>query len=99
MKGYKGKFDPDQKMAEHAAAIQQAIAAAKEFANKYDKSFDMAPAYGMGGTYYSPGALKRDLAYHDNSSPCQNEKYALVNQYEYYINLENGGWVTSSMEC
>ena len=93
------KFDPYQKMAEYAAAIQQAIDAAKEFANKFDKQFDICPAYGMGGTYYSPGYLKRDLAYHDNSSPCQNEKYAVVHQHPYYTSLENGGWVSSSMEC
>lgn len=93
------KLDPQQKMAEHAAAIQQAIDSAKEFADKFDLNFEIGPAYGMGGTYYSPGWLKRDLEYHDNSSPCQNEKYAIANEHKYYVSLETGGWVSSSMEC
>lgn len=93
------KHKPELAMAAAEAAICEAINHAKKVANKYDLSFDMSPAYGMGGTYYSPGYLKRDLEHHDNSSPCQNEKYAVVNQHKYYVSLETGGWVSSSMEC
>lgn len=82
-----------------AAAIQEAIDIAVKVANEVGGSIDIGPAYGMGGTYYSPGFLKNDLERHDNSEPYLNEKYAIVNQHSYYTSLETGGWVSSSMEC
>ncbi len=76
--------------------IQDAIDYAKKIADKYDLTFNMYPAYGMGGSYYSPGYLKQDLEHHQSNGYPQ---FAIVNQYEYYTSLENGGWVSSSMEC
>ncbi|YP_010844017.1 hypothetical protein PP427_gp161 [Salmonella phage KM16] len=76
--------------------IQDAIDYAKKIADENDIMFDINPAYGIGGSYYSPGFLKEDLEHHkSNGYP----HYAIVNQFDYYTSLETGGWVSSSMEC
>ncbi|VCU43204.1 hypothetical protein MAR005P1_00006 [Escherichia virus vB_Eco_mar005P1] len=48
-------------LAEAVAKIYAAIEAAKEIADKQNTTFNLYPAYGMGGTYHSPGHLKADL--------------------------------------
>lgn len=90
------KHSPEKAMADAQAAIIDAINQAKLVANKYNLSFDLSPAYGMGGTYYSPGALKRDQSYWNE---CNHPDYAVLEQYSYYVSEENGGWVSSTMEC
>ena len=76
--------------------IQDAIDYAKKIADENDMMFNINPAYGMGGSYYSPGFLKEDLEHHiSNDYP----QFAIVNQFDYYTSLESGGWVSSSMEC
>lgn len=90
------KHKPELAMAAAEAAICEAINQAKKVADKYDLSFDMSPAYGMGGTYYSPGFLKKELEHYTEQS---NPKWATVNEYDYAVSLESGGWVSSSMEC
>lgn len=76
--------------------IHEAIRRAEEIANKYETHFNIYPARGMGGDYYSPGALKADLAHWEEYGEAQ---YAIVNQHDYTTSLENGGWVSSSSEC
>lgn len=83
-------------LAEAVAKIYAAIEAAKEIANKQNTTFDLYPAYGMGGTYYSPGFLKKELEHYTEQG---NPNWATVNQHSYYTSLESGGWVASSMEC
>lgn len=90
------KHNPQKAMDSAQAAIIEAINHAKRVANKYDLSFDLAFAYGMGGTYYSPGALKKDKEH------CERQgapEWAVIEQHPYYVSEENGGWVSSSMEC
>lgn len=89
------KHKPELAMAAAEAAICEAINHAKKVADKYDLSFEMSPAYGMGGTYYSPGFLKKELDHYTENG---NPNWATVNQ-QYYTSLESGGWVSSSMEC
>lgn len=76
--------------------IHKAIRRAEEIADKYETHFNIYPARGMGGDYYSPGALKADLAHWENYGEAQ---YAIVNQHDYTTDLENGGWISSSAEC
>lgn len=90
------KHNPKDAMAAAEAAIIEAIEQAKKVANKYDLEFSINPAYGMGGTYYSPGFLKKELEHYTEQG---NPSWATVNQHEYYTSLETGGWVSSSMEC
>ncbi|BAQ22790.1 hypothetical protein AU156_gp140 [Edwardsiella phage PEi20] len=90
------KHKPELTMAAAEAAICEAINHAKKVADKYGLSFEMSPAYGMGGTYYSPGALKKDL---ERETEMGHPNWAVVNQHSYYTSLESGGWVSSSMEC
>lgn len=91
-----GKHNPEQPMANAQATIIDAINQAKLVANKYGLSFDLTFAYGMGGTYYSPGALKRDQKDWNESN---HPEFAVLEQYSYYVSEENGGWVSSTMEC
>lgn len=90
------KHKPELAMAAAEAAISEAINQAKKVADKYDLSFEIAPAYGMGGTYYSPGFLKKELEHYTEQGKAD---WATVNNYSYYTSLEEGGWVSSSMEC
>lgn len=90
------KHNPHKAMAEAQAAICEAINQAKKVADKYGLSFDINPAYGMGGTYYSPGALKKDQDHWTNNG---TPKWSILEQHSYYVSEENGGWVSSSMEC
>lgn len=90
------KHKPELAMAAAEAAISEAINQAKKVADKYDLSFEIAPAYGMGGTYYSPGFLKKELGHYTEQG---HPNWATVNQHSYYTSLESGGWVSSSMEC
>lgn len=90
------KHNPQQAMNNAQAAIIEAINHAKKVADKYDLSFDLAFAYGMGGTYYSPGAAKKDK---EHWAAAGHPRYAVTEQYSYYVSEERGGWVSSSMEC
>lgn len=90
------KHNPKAALASAEAAIYEAINQAKKVADKYNLSFVMSPAYGMGGTYYSPGFLKKELEHYTENG---NPNWATVNQHSYYTSLESGGWVSSSMEC
>ncbi|QPI13992.1 hypothetical protein MYO4S_00241 [Serratia phage 4S] len=89
-------MDRQERLAAASAAIQEAINNAVKIANELDGTIDVAPAYGMGGTYYSPGALKADLDYWTSQGKAN---WATVNNHEYYVSLESGGWVSSTMEC
>lgn len=83
-------------LAEAVAKIYAAIEAAKEIADKQNTTFNLYPAYGMGGTYHSPGHLKADL------ERCTKNGYAEradVYQYDYNLSLETGGWIASSHTC
>ncbi|EMS9118289.1 hypothetical protein WLC71_002158 [Escherichia coli] len=83
-------------LAEAVAKIYAAIEAAKEIANKQNTTFDLYPAYGMGGTYHSPGHLKADL---ERCTKNGQAEWADVYQYDYNLSLEDGGWVASSHTC
>lgn len=90
------KHDPQKAMVSAEIAIMEAINHAKKIANKYDLSFEVGFAYGMGGTYYSPGSVKADKEYWENNG---TPEYSVINNYGYYVSEETGGWVSSSMEC
>lgn len=83
-------------LAEAVAKIYAAIEAAKEIADKQNTTFDLYPAYGMGGTYHSPGHLKADL---ERCTKNGRAEWADVYQYDYNLSLEDGGWVASSHTC
>ncbi|EFW1995168.1 hypothetical protein F1B01_03435 [Shigella sonnei] len=83
-------------LAEAVAKIYAAIEAAKEIADKQNTTFDLYPAYGMGGTYHSPGHLKADL---ERCTKNGQAEWADVYQYDYNLSLEDGGWVASSHTC
>lgn len=83
-------------LAEAVAKIYAAIEAAKEIADKQNTTFDLYPAYGMGGTYHSPGHLKADL---ERCTKNGQAEWADVYQYDYNLSLETGGWVASSHTC
>lgn len=83
-------------LAEAVAKIYAAIEAAKEIANKQNTTFNLYPAYGMGGTYHSPGHLKADL---ERCTKNGQAEWADVYQYDYNLSLEDGGWVASSHTC
>lgn len=76
--------------------IHEAIRRAEKIADKYETHFNIYPARGMGGDYYSPGALKADLA---SCEARDTPEWAIVNQHDYTTNLETGGWISSSAEC
>lgn len=86
----------NERLSAAEAAIQKAIDEAVKIANELDGTIDIGPAYGMGGTYYSPGALAKDL---ENSIAEGQPKWAIINEHPYYTSLETGGWVSSTMEC
>ncbi|AUO78630.1 hypothetical protein vBKpnF48_5 [Klebsiella phage vB_Kpn_F48] len=90
------KRNPKEEMAKAVEAINDAIRHAKVVADHYNTEFTISPAYGMGGTYYSPGFLKKELEQYTEQG---NPSWATINQHEYYTSLETGGWVSSSMEC
>ncbi|WPK34346.1 hypothetical protein [Escherichia phage AV111] len=83
-------------LAEAVAKIYAAIEAAKEIADKQNTTFNLYPAYGMGGTYHSPGHLKADL---ERCTKNGQAEWADVYQYDYNLSLEDGGWVASSHTC
>lgn len=76
--------------------IHEAIRRAEEIADKHETFFNIYPARGMGGDYYSPGALKADLEHWEKFGEPQ---YAIVNTHDYTTDLAEGGWVSSSAEC
>lgn len=83
-------------LAEAVAKIYAAIEVAKEIADKQNTTFDLYPAYGMGGTYHSPGQLKADL---ERCTKNGYAEWADVYQYDYNLSLETGGWIASSHTC
>lgn len=89
-------MDRQERLAAASAAIQKAIDEAVKIANELDGTIDIGPAYGMGGTYYSPGALRNDLNHWESSNKAH---WAIINQHPYHTDLETGGWVSSTMEC
>ncbi len=89
-------YSKNKELANAVNEIHKAIRRAEEIADKYETHFNIYPARGMGGDYYSPGALKADLAHWENYGEAQ---YAIVNQHDYTTDLEKGGWVSSSSEC
>lgn len=90
------KHNPEKAMTQAVKEIEEAIAQAKLIANMHNLEFSLDTAYGMGGTYYSPGYLARDLE-HQNESGCSD--YAIVNQYPYNLDTKTGGWISSTQEC
>lgn len=90
------KHNPQMAIANAEAAICEAINQAKKVADKYGLSFEINPARGMGGTYYSPGALQKDKEH------CEGQgapEWSILEQHSYYVSETEGGWVSSSMEC
>lgn len=90
------KHNPEKAMARAVKEIEEAIAQAKLIANMHNLEFSLSTAYGMGGTYYSPGYLASDLE-HQNETGYSD--YAIVNQYPYTLDAKTGGWVSSTQEC
>jgi len=60
-----------------------ALATAQTIADEEGISFRFEPAYGMGGTYYPPQKVK---------------EWDYL-RYEYGLDPENGGWISSSQTC
>lgn len=89
-------YRKNKELAEAVNDIHKAIRRAEEIANKYETHFNIYPARGMGGDYYSPGALKADLAHWEEYG---HPEWAIVNTHDYTTDLEKGGWVSSSSEC
>lgn len=89
-------YRKNKELAEAVNDIHKAIRRAEEIADKYETHFNIYPARGMGGDYYSPGALKADLEHWEKFGEPQ---YAIVNQHDYTTDLAEGGWVSSSSEC
>lgn len=75
--------------------IRAAINKAIEIAEKENATFDIYPAYGMGGTYHSAGALDREEAYNKSV----NGGVEWTTRALYDIAENKGHWVSSTQEC
>ncbi|ARB05917.1 hypothetical protein fHeYen901_144 [Yersinia phage fHe-Yen9-01] len=80
---------------EAVKAIRAAINKAIEIAEKENATFDIYPAYGMGGTYHSAGALDKEEAF----AKSVNGDMEWTTRALYDVSENKGCWVSSTQEC